>query len=717
TSPTGTTVTITTGNGAAFANVFNGTTWEDRAGTAPVTDATYAANVVRTSLVPEEAMSAFTGQDPNGQWTLTVLDTTTGQAGTLSSWSLVLVTGSTWNLMQTLTAAPAGVLPGGTVTYTAAVASTGPGDAQGPLTFTLPLPAAALFTSIVSPAGWTCVTPAVGLSGTITCTRPGTLAVGATQTFTVATTVAPATPVLTQVTATATVQSGAGELNISDNAATATSLVVQPTAVDTDGDSLSNTWETTFGLDPASPGGANGPFGDPDGDGLTNAQELAAGTHPRGFHTRYFAEGATSTFFDVRFALLNTAAESAHTLLRFLPATGPAVGHTLLIGPATRATVTPKTLQGMAVAEFATVVESDQPVIADRTLSWDGQGYGSHAESSVAAPATQWYLAEGATHSGFQLFYLLQNANATTATVTVEYLLPSGGPVTRAYVVAGNSRQTVWVNTDPALSSTDVSATITSDLPIIVERAMYLNRAGQTFAAGHGSAGVTAPSTTWFLAEGATGPFFDLFVLIANPTQTAATITATFLRPDGSTVVRTYPVAAKSRFNIWVDEEGPELANTAVSTTIASDVPVLVERAMWWPGNGNTWHEAHNSFGATSTGVTWALAEGEQGGPTGVETYVLVANTSAFAGQVRVTLFKEDGTTLVKTLPVAANSRLNVPIGAAEAAGGFGPTNVNGRRFGCVVESLVPAGGTDPAQIVVERAMYSNAGGVVWAAG
>jgi hypothetical protein len=36
-----------------------------------------------------------------------------------------------------------------------------------------------------------------------------------------------------------------------------------------------------------------------------------------------------------------------------------------------------------------------------------------------------------------------------------------------------------------------------------------------------------------------------------------------------------------------------------------------------------------------------------------------------------------------------------------------------GRRFGTVIESL----GTDPAQIVVERAMYTSPGGVTWAAG
>ena len=40
------------------------------------------------------------------------------------------------------------------------------------------------------------------------------------------------------------------------------------------------------------------------------------------------------------------------------------------------------------------------------------------------------------------------------------------------------------------------------------------------------------------------------------------------------------------------------------------------------------------------------------------------------------------------------------------------PAAIN-RRFAAIVESL----GTNPAQIVVERAMYNDAGGVRWAAG
>ncbi len=96
TSPAGTVVTITTDNGGGGVNVFNGTVWDDNAGTAnppgPVTDNAFVSGVVETPLVPEEAMGAFIGEDPNGTWTLTITDDAGGDTGTLNSWSLNIVT-------------------------------------------------------------------------------------------------------------------------------------------------------------------------------------------------------------------------------------------------------------------------------------------------------------------------------------------------------------------------------------------------------------------------------------------------------------------------------------------------------------------------------------------------------------------------------------------------------------------------------------------------
>jgi hypothetical protein len=378
-------------------------------------------------------------------------------------------------------------------------------------------------------------------------------------------------------------------------------------------------------------------------------------------------------------------------------------------------TLSTQTLGALTSAPFSTLIEADRPLVVDRTMTWDATGYGSHAETAVDAPSTTWYLAEGSTSGPFSLFYLLQNPNPATVSATITFLRPAGNaPVVKTYSLPPNSRTTVPVDTAaPELASTDVSGVIASTQPIIVERAMYLDRPGQPFAAGHESAGVTAPSTNWFLAEGATGSFFEMFVLIANPNPTAASVTVDYLLTNGTVLTKSYAVAANSRFTIWVDEEQfPSLsgnralanANCSVRVRTTNGVPIIVERSMWWPQPN--WYEAHNAPGVTQTGTRWALAGGEVGGPSSLQTFVLVANTSATAGQARVTIYFEDGTSAQSTINLLANSRTSVSI-----ADTF-PSS-NGRRFAIIVDSL---GGT-PAQLVVERAMYSNAGGVVWSAG
>ena len=49
---------------------------------------------------------------------------------------------------------------------------------------------------------------------------------------------------------------------------------------DSDGDELPDGWEVGYGLNPLSDAGNDGADGDPDNDGVTNAQESAAGTNP-----------------------------------------------------------------------------------------------------------------------------------------------------------------------------------------------------------------------------------------------------------------------------------------------------------------------------------------------------------------------------------------------------------------------------------------------------
>jgi hypothetical protein len=288
----------------------------------------------------------------------------------------------------------------------------------------------------------------------------------------------------------------------------------------------------------------------------------------------------------------------------------------------------------------------------------------------------------------------------------VKYLLEGAAPLTKTYAVDAHARVTIWVDQeDPALASANVSAKITADQPIVAERSLYLASLGQPLGAVEGGAGATAPETRWFLAEGATGSFFDLYVLLANAETTDANVTLTYLLADGTHFSKSYVVSAQSRRTILVDDEDPRLKDAAVSVVAESTnaVPIVVERAMWWP-EGN-WYEGHLSLGATATARKWALAEGEIGGPQNAQDYVLIANTSNTAGTATVTVYVEGGGAAFATrvIELPANSRTNVPVASLL------PAN-NGLRVAVTVES-------PDADLVVERSQYWDVNGITWAAG
>ncbi len=608
------------------------------------------------------------------------------------------------DLLLTKTAAPEPVATAGTLTYTLTIANLSADPAVN-VTLADPLPAGTTFATCGATGGGVC--GGSGNNRTVTfASLAGLSSVTATITATVTAGMG------STLVNTATVGAATYDPVAANNTATATSHTPGVNPNDTDNDALPNDWETRFGLDPSAGGGDTGPGGDPDGDGRTNFQEYNEGSHPRGFVITYLAEGATGTFFDTRLALANPTAQPAHVLCRYQKDDGSVVSDYRTMAPFSRLTIDVEGVTSMANAAFSSLIEADVQVVADRTMVWGAGGYGSHAERGVLTrTATTWYLAEGATHGSFDLFYLIQNPGPAAAAVEIAYLRPAPAPpVIRSYTIAANSRQTIRVDDVPGLAETDVSAAIrsTNAVPIIVERAMYFTRPDQVYAAGHESAGVTAAQTRWFLAEGATGSFFNMFILIANPSSDASTVQFDYLLTNGQTVTRTRTVAASSRLTLNVALEAPELASANISTVVTStnSVPIVVERAMWWPAPGSNWQEAHNSPGEIVTGTRWGVAEGESGGPQGKQTYLLIANTSAFAGAARVLLLFEDGTTAEKVFALPASSRTNVSVDAEFPA-------ASGRRYGALIESQ---GGT-PAQIVVERAMYANANGIIWAAG
>jgi hypothetical protein len=148
------------------------------------------------------------------------------------------------------------------------------------------------------------------------------------------------------------------------------------------------------------------------------------------------------------------------------------------------------------------------------------------------------------------------------------------------------------------------------------------------------------------------------------------------------------------------------VADTEVSMDVSATLPIIVERAMYWPGNN--WNEAHASAGIAQTGVTWGLAEGEVGGPRGFQTYVLIANPTASAASVRLRFLVENGASFVSpTFTVPGNSRVTRSASEFMAAGQL----TDSARFGVLVESM------NGVPLAVEHAIYWNGGGEFWGGG
>ncbi len=238
----------------------------------------------------------------------------------------------------------------------------------------------------------------------------------------------------------------------------------------------------------------------------------------------YLAEGATGTFFDLDLLLANPNPTPVNITATFLKPLGQGTVVQQYTLPATsRTTIDVETIPGLENAEVSTIVtaSASTPIVVERTMRWDATGYGAHTDKASPSTSAKWYFAEG-SQGFFFTYLLLANPHNAANQATVKYLRENathGDADVRPRLRC--ERFTVDLGADAELVNQSFGMEVTFTLPGIAERAMYFGLS-PLWIGGHESVGVTLPSRNWFLAEGATGPFFETFVLFANPTATAA---------------------------------------------------------------------------------------------------------------------------------------------------------------------------------------------------
>ncbi len=144
----------------------------------------------------------------------------------------VVATAAQADLVATNVAAPSSVAAGSSVTYTQSVTNNGPAATTTPPTFSQSTPPNTNFQSIAFPGGWSCTTPAVGGTGTITCTDGGNLALNGTASFTLILQVNAGTPSGTNIAETVTANTGNIVPGLTTNSATAIVVVANANSAD-----------------------------------------------------------------------------------------------------------------------------------------------------------------------------------------------------------------------------------------------------------------------------------------------------------------------------------------------------------------------------------------------------------------------------------------------------------------------------------------------------
>ncbi len=305
------------------------------------------------------------------------------------------------------------------------------------------------------------------------------------------------------------------------------------------------------------------------------------------------------------------------------------------------------------------------------------------------------YFAEGASGAFFGTRFALANPHPDPVPVTVTFTDTFGTPTTMDVVLAATSRMTIDESNRPPLASEAFATRFDAPKVIGVERTMTW-AAGAAPYGSHSDTGVTAPRTSWVLAEGATIGGFNTFYLLQNPTTSVAQVKVQYLLATGQRIEKIHPVAPLSRTNIWVNKDDPALEAAEMSATLTSinDVPVVVERSMYRNTGNELFSAGHNSAAVDSPALRWFLAEGATGGT--FDEFVLIANPNAAPARLRVSYLRAGKAPIVKEHVAAGQSRLTVWVDQEH------PQLANA-EVSIIVESLTPT------PVVVERSMWWRA--------
>jgi len=298
--------------------------------------------------------------------------------------------------------------------------------------------------------------------------------------------------------------------------------------------------------------------------------------------TFLFAEGTTRDGFEEWLVLQNPNNDIATVNVAYMLGDVTTINGSYQVGAHSRKTVDVNGEVG-SNKDVSMRVNSSLPIMAERPMYFDYQGriQGGTTVIGVPEPATEWHFAEGTTRNGFDEYLCLLNPSGELATVRIDYAFADGSVMEKCYAISPKTRYTVTVRNEVG-NNEDVSATVTSDVPVVAERPMYFDYEGNV--GGTDVFGSLGLAREFFVPEMATTFGFDCYLSCYNPSGTKGTMEVLFKFDDGSVEAKNYTVSPMSRFTLTFQDEVGQGKN--VTCEIETNFPAAIERVVYGGGDG-----------------------------------------------------------------------------------------------------------------------------------
>lgn len=298
---------------------------------------------------------------------------------------------------------------------------------------------------------------------------------------------------------------------------------------------------------------------------------------------------------------------------------------------------------------------------------------------SVGGPAApgprQWFFADGRTRDNAETRVVLFNPSESAVNGRIVFSTSDGRVHQQVIRVDPFGRLTVWAN--DFVPDSDFSIKVDADETLYIERTVLFGHDASTLAAARG------PSTTWYFAEGAADDVYETIFVISNMEKRPAQIS-----------IRTFTEAGpQPEFPLTLPEGGRVAleparitGDSAFSTIVTADVPVLVERGVYFDGGRG----GDANAGTKAPSRTWYFAEGDTRGEFNAS--IALFNPNAEPANVRMQVIRTDGRPSEEVVAMPGFTRRTLNLDAL----------IPNARFALRIESDVP--------IAAERSIYVGGG-------